>query len=211
MVFLPVPGMHKVFYEELFNSILDQACVPNSPQWFNTGLHESYGITGSLRVITFVDPADGELKRSSSAYERPCPHACSFPSGTTIWSMTVVHGPLVREARIFQIWLGCGNKLLLFRGENEKLSGGGTSSGLMSFLKIGDRAAGAINREAPPARAAKWSVWTWIIRRIMEFINWKVEEEKKVGASLPQANPSDYEGRSLPDGLRAEFQTIPFA
>jgi len=71
------PKDAQIFYEELVYSILDQACVPNSPQWFNTGLHESYGITGKPQGHYYVDPADGELKRSANAYERPQPHACA--------------------------------------------------------------------------------------------------------------------------------------
>ena len=126
----------QVFYEELVYSILNQACVPNSPQWFNTGLHESYGITGKPQGHFYVDALDGQLKKSSSAYERPQPHACFILS---VEDDLVNDGGImdlwVREARIFKYGSGVGTNYSNIRGEGEKLSGGGTSSGLMSFLK----------------------------------------------------------------------------
>ena len=191
------PDDARIFYEELVYSILDQACVPNSPQWFNTGLHESYGITGKPQGHYFVDPADGELKRSSSAYERPQPHACFILS---VDDDLVNDGGImdlwVREARIFKYGSGVGTNYSFIRGEGEKLSGGGTSSGLMSFLKIGDRAAGAIKSGGTTRRAAKMVCLDLDHPEIMEFINWKVEEEKKVGALIAAGYPSDYEGEA---------------
>jgi ribonucleoside-diphosphate reductase alpha chain len=187
----------QVFYEELVYSILDQACVPNSPQWFNAGLHESYGITGKPQGHYFVDPADGELKKSTSAYERPQPHACFILS---VSDDLVNDGGImdlwVREARIFKYGSGVGTNFSFVRGEGEKLSGGGTSSGLMSFLKIGDRAAGAIKSGGTTRRAAKMVCLDLDHPEIMEFINWKVEEEKKVGALIAAGYPSDYEGEA---------------
>jgi len=147
-----------IFYEELVYSILNQACVPNSPQWFNTGLFESYGISGKPQGHYFVDQADGQLKKSTSAYERPQPHACFILS---VEDDLVNDGGImdlwVREARIFKYGSGVGTNFSNIRGEGEKLSGGGTSSGLMSFLKIGDRAAGAIKSGGTTRRAAKSS------------------------------------------------------
>ena len=191
------PKDAQVFYEELVYSILDQACVPNSPQWFNTGLHESYGITGKPQGHYFVDPADGELKRSTSAYERPQPHACFILS---VDDDLVNDGGImdlwVREARIFKYGSGVGTNYSYIRGEGEKLSGGGTSSGLMSFLKIGDRAAGAIKSGGTTRRAAKMVCLDLDHPEILDFINWKVEEEKKVGALIAAGYPSDYEGEA---------------
>jgi ribonucleoside-diphosphate reductase alpha chain len=187
----------RVFYEELVYSILDQACVPNSPQWFNTGLHESYGITGKPQGHYFVDPADDMLKKSTSAYERPQPHACFILS---VEDDLVNDGGImdlwVREARIFKYGSGVGTNFSHIRGEGEKLSGGGTSSGLMSFLKIGDRAAGAIKSGGTTRRAAKMVCLDLDHPEIIEFINWKVEEEKKVGALIAAGYPSDYEGEA---------------
>jgi ribonucleoside-diphosphate reductase alpha chain len=187
----------QVFYEELVYCIINQACTPNSPQWFNTGLHESYGITGKPQGHYFVDPADDQLKKSTSAYERPQPHACFILSvGDDLVNDGGIMDLWVREARIFKYGSGVGTNFSHIRGESEKLSGGGTSSGLMSFLKIGDRAAGAIKSGGTTRRAAKMVCLDLDHPEIMEFINWKVEEEKKVGALIAAGYSSDYEGEA---------------
>src|SRR6476620_2374021 len=187
----------QVFYDELVYSIINQACVPNSPQWFNTGLHESYGITGKPQGHYFVDAKDGQLKKSSSAYERPQPHACFILS---VSDDLVNDGGIMdlwmREARIFKYGSGVGTNFSHIRGEGEKLSGGGTSSGLMSFLKIGDRAAGAIKSGGTTRRAAKMVCLDLDHPEVMRFINWKVEEEKKVGALIASGYDSHYEGEA---------------
>ena len=187
----------EIFYDELVYSILNQGCVPNSPQWFNTGLHEAYGITGKPQGHFYVDPIDGELKKSTSAYERPQPHACFILS---VDDDLVNEGGImdlwVREARIFKYGSGVGTNYSSIRGEGEKLSGGGTSSGLMSFLKIGDRAAGAIKSGGTTRRAAKMVCLDLDHPEIMEFIDWKVGEEKKVAALIEAGYASDYEGEA---------------
>ncbi len=184
----------EIFYEELVFSILNQMCVPNSPQWFNTGLYESYGIKGKPQGHYYVDSADGQLKKSQSAYERPQPHACFILS---VSDDLVNDGGImdlwVREARIFKYGSGVGTNFSNLRGEGEKLSGGGTSSGLMSFLKIGDRAAGAIKSGGTTRRAAKMVCLDLDHPEIVEFINWKVEEEKKVAALIAAGYASGYE------------------
>jgi ribonucleoside-diphosphate reductase alpha chain len=186
-----------IFYEELVYSILNQACVPNSPQWFNTGLHESYGIKGKPQGHYYVDQLDGQLKKSTSAYERPQPHACFILS---VDDDLVNEGGImdlwVREARIFKYGSGVGTNFSNLRGEGEKLSGGGTSSGLMSFLKIGDRAAGAIKSGGTTRRAAKMVCLDLDHPEIETFIDWKVEEEKKVAALIAAGYASDYEGEA---------------
>jgi ribonucleoside-diphosphate reductase alpha chain len=187
----------EIFYEELVYSILNQACVPNSPQWFNTGLYESYGISGKPQGHYYVDQLDGQLKQSTSAYQRPQPHACFILS---VEDDLVNDGGImdlwVREARIFKYGSGVGTNFSNIRGEGEKLSGGGTSSGLMSFLKIGDRAAGAIKSGGTTRRAAKMVCLDLDHPEAMEFINWKMEEEKKVAALIAAGYPSDYEGEA---------------
>lgn len=187
----------QVFYEELVYSILNQACAPNSPQWFNTGLHEVYGITGKPQGHYYVDQKDSKLKKSTSAYERPQPHACFILS---VDDDLVNDGGImdlwVREARIFKYGSGVGTNFSSIRGEGEKLSGGGTSSGLMSFLKIGDRSAGAIKSGGTTRRAAKMVCLDLDHPEIVEFVNWKVEEEKKVAALIAAGYPSDYEGEA---------------
>jgi len=191
------PKDAEIFYDELVYSILNQACVPNSPQWFNTGLHEVYGITGKPQGHYYVDAVDGKLKKSANAYERPQPHACFILS---VDDDLVNEGGImdlwVREARIFKYGSGVGTNFSSIRGEGEKLSGGGTSSGLMSFLKIGDRAAGAIKSGGTTRRAAKMVCLDLDHPEIEQFINWKVGEEDKVAALIAAGYPSDYEGEA---------------
>src|SRR5690349_19576369 len=187
----------QVFYEELVYSILNQMCVPNSPQWFNTGLYESYGIKGKPQGHYYVDPVDGQLKKSTSAYERPQPHACFILSvNDDLVNDGGIMDLWVREARIFKYGSGVGTNFSNIRGEGEKLSGGGTSSGLMSFLKIGDRAAGAIKSGGTTRRAAKMVCLDLDHPEIVQFVNWKMEEEKKVGALIAAGYSNDYEGEA---------------
>lgn len=187
----------QIFYDELAYMIVGQYAAPNSPQWFNTGLHSSYGITGDPQGHYYVDAETDELKKSTSAYERPQPHACFILS---VDDDLVNEGGImdlwVREARIFKYGSGVGTNFSSIRGANEKLSGGGYSSGLMSFLKIGDRAGGAIKSGGTTRRAAKMVVLDIDHPEIEEFINWKVEEEKKVAALIAAGYDSDYEGEA---------------
>jgi ribonucleoside-diphosphate reductase alpha chain len=186
-----------VFYDEIVYTIVGQLAAPNSPQWFNTGLHSSYGITGKPQGHYFVDPLTERLTKSTSAYERPQPHACFILS---VDDDLVNEGGImdlwVREARIFKYGSGVGTNFSKIRGDNEKLSGGGYSSGLMSFLKIGDRAAGAIKSGGTTRRAAKMVCLDLDHPEIENFVNWKVEEEKKVAALIAAGYSSDYEGEA---------------
>ncbi len=186
-----------IFYDEIVYTITGQLAAPNSPQWFNTGLHTSYGITGKPQGHYFVDPVTEVLSKSTSAYERPQPHACFILS---VEDDLVNEGGVmdlwVREARIFKYGSGVGTNFSKIRGESEKLSGGGYSSGLMSFLKIGDRAAGAIKSGGTTRRAAKMVCLDLDHPEIESFINWKVEEEKKVAALIAAGYSSDYEGEA---------------
>lgn len=187
----------QIFYDELVYTILNQTCAPNSPQWFNTGLYTAYGIAGKPQGHYYVDPKTGELMKSQNAYERPQPHACFILS---VDDDLVNEGGImdlwVREARIFKYGSGVGTNFSSIRGEGEKLSGGGTSSGLMSFLKIGDRAAGAIKSGGTTRRAAKMVCLDMDHPEIEKFINWKVEEEQKVAALIAAGYSHDYEGEA---------------
>ena len=173
----------KIFYEELCYMLANQMAAPNSPQWFNTGLHWAYGINGPAQGHYYVDGKSGELKRSEDAYTHPQPHACFIQS---IDDDLVNEGGImdlwVREARLFKYGSGTGSNFSDLRGEGEPLSGGGKSSGLMSFLKIGDRAAGAIKSGGTTRRAAKMVTLDLDHPDIEEYINWKVREEQKVAA-----------------------------
>lgn len=171
----------RAFYDETCYMLAAQMAAPNSPQWFNTGLHWAYGIEGPPQGHYYVDAVSQELKRSTSAYERPAPHACFIQA---VSDDLVNDGGImdlwVREARIFKYGSGTGSNFSALRGEGEPLSGGGKSSGLMSFLKIGDRAAGAIKSGGTTRRAAKMVVLDLDHPDIEEFVNWKVTEEQKV-------------------------------
>jgi ribonucleoside-diphosphate reductase alpha chain len=173
----------RAFYDELQAMLARQAAAPNSPQWFNTGLHWAYGIAGPPQGHWYADPADGELKLSTSAYERPAPHACFIQS---VADDLVNEGGImdlwVREARVFKYGSGTGSNFSDIRGENERLSGGGRSSGLMSFLKIGDRAAGAIKSGGTTRRAAKMVTLDLDHPDVQRYIRWKAVEETKVAA-----------------------------
>lgn len=187
----------QVFYDELIYSILSQGCAPNSPQWFNTGLYSSYGIDGKAQGHYYVDPITGSLERSKNAYERPQPHACFILSTSDdLVNEGGIMDLWVREARIFKYGSGVGTNFSNIRAEGEKLSGGGTSSGLMSFLKIGDRAAGAIKSGGTTRRAAKMVCLDLDHPEVVNFIDWKVQEEKKVAALIAAGYASDYEGEA---------------
>ena len=173
----------KAYYDEMRFMLARQMAAPNSPQWFNTGLHWAYGIDGPSQGHFYVDHASGKLVKSESAYEHPQPHACFIQS---VSDDLVNEGGImdlwVREARLFKYGSGTGTNFSSLRGEGEKLSGGGKSSGLMGFLKIGDRAAGAIKSGGTTRRAAKMVICDMDHPDIEAFINWKVIEEQKVAS-----------------------------
>ena len=173
----------QAFFDELRFMLATQKVAPNSPQWFNTGLYWAYGIDGPGQGHYFVDNASGKLTKSTSSYLHPQPHACFIQS---INDDLVNEGGImdlwVREARLFKYGSGTGTNFSNLRGEGEPLSGGGKSSGLMSFLKIGDRAAGAIKSGGTTRRAAKMVVVDIDHPDVEKFIEWKVKEEQKVSA-----------------------------
>ncbi|MES1155068.1 MAG: vitamin B12-dependent ribonucleotide reductase, partial [Pseudorhodoplanes sp.] len=171
----------RAFYDEHCYMLAMQMAAPNSPQWFNTGLHWAYGIDGPSQGHFYVDPFTGELTTSQSAYEHPQPHACFIQSvEDDLVNENGIMDLWVREARLFKYGSGTGSNFSHLRGEGEKLSGGGRSSGLMSFLKIGDRAAGAIKSGGTTRRAAKMVIVDADHPDIEAFIDWKVNEEQKV-------------------------------
>ncbi|WP_068115454.1 vitamin B12-dependent ribonucleotide reductase [Tropicimonas marinistellae] len=173
----------RAYYDEMRHMLASQRAAPNSPQWFNTGLHWAYGIDGPSQGHHYVDHKTGKLTKSNSAYEHPQPHACFIQS---VSDDLVNEGGImdlwVREARLFKYGSGTGTNFSSLRAEGEALSGGGKSSGLMGFLKIGDRAAGAIKSGGTTRRAAKMVICDADHPDIEEFINWKVKEEQKVAS-----------------------------
>ncbi len=187
----------RAYHDEMRFMLARQMAAPNSPQWFNTGLHWAYGVDGPAQGHYYVDHATGKLTKSESAYEHPQPHACFIQS---VADDLVNEGGImdlwVREARLFKYGSGTGTNFSSLRGEGEKLSGGGKSSGLMGFLKIGDRAAGAIKSGGTTRRAAKMVICDMDHPDIEQFINWKVIEEQKVaslvaGSKMHEARLND--------------------
>ena len=173
----------QTYFDEMRYMLAMQMAAPNSPQWFNTGLHWAYGIDGASQGHYYVDFETGKLTRSKSSYEHPQPHACFIQS---IDDDLVNEGGImdlwVREARLFKYGSGTGTNFSRLRGETEPLAGGGKSSGLMSFLRIGDRAAGAIKSGGTTRRAAKMVTVDVDHPDIVNYVDWKVVEEQKVAA-----------------------------
>ena len=187
----------QIFEDELSFMLIHQMAAPNSPQWFNTGLAYMYNITGKPQGHYYVDPATETLTRSQDSYSRPQPHACFIQS---IKDDLVNQGGIMdlwsREARIFKYGSGTGTNFSSIRGRGEILSGGGTSSGLMSFLKIGNAAAGAIKSGGTTRRAAKMVCLDIDHPEIEAFISWKANEEKKVKAMVEAGYSSEFEGEA---------------
>jgi len=207
----------RAFHDEMAFMLARQMAAPNSPQWFNTGLHWAYGIDGPSQGHYHADPASGEVKQSTSAYERPQPHACFIQS---VRDELVSEGGImdiwVREARLFKYGSGTGSNFSPIRAEGEPLSGGGRSSGLMSFLKIGDRAAGAIKSGGTTRRAAKMVIVDIDHPDIEEFINWKAKEERKVaslicGSIVCERHLNRIMGACAADGLSEDERFSPAA
>ncbi len=173
----------RTFHDELRWMLARQVCAPNSPQWFNTGLYWSYGIDGPAQGHYFVDEKSGQVRESTTSYARPQPHACFIQSiGDDLVNDGGIMDLWTREARLFKYGSGTGTNFSALRAEGEPLSGGGRSSGMMSFLKIGDRAAGAIKSGGTTRRAAKMVIVDVDHPDIETFVNWKVDEEQKVAA-----------------------------
>ncbi|SLN37545.1 Vitamin B12-dependent ribonucleotide reductase [Roseovarius albus] len=192
------------YYDEMRFMLANQMAAPNSPQWFNTGLHWAYGIDGPGQGHHYVDFQTGELTKSSSAYEHPQPHACFIQS---VKDDLVGDGGImdlwVREARLFKYGSGTGTNFSSLRAEGESLSGGGKSSGLMGFLKIGDRAAGAIKSGGTTRRAAKMVICDADHPDVQEFINWKVKEEQKVASIVAGSKMHEQKLNEIFGAIRA--------
>ena len=209
----------QVYYDEMCAMLARQIGAPNSPQWFNTGLHWAYGIAGPAQGHYYVDAKTGELVASSDTYSHPQVSACFILSiGDDLVNEGGIFDGVVREARIFKGGSGSGANFSKIRAAKEKLSGGGTSSGLMSFLKVFDRAAGAIKSGGTTRRAAKMVVLNADHPDIEEFVGWKVREERKVadlviGSRLFQQQMNAIMGAShdtrVPEAARLDPQLNP--
>ena len=193
----------RAYFDEMCYLIASQRSAPNSPQWFNTGLHWAYGIEGPAQGHSFVDPETGELEFSANAYEHPQPHACFIQSvsDSLVGGSESIMGLWNREALLFKYGSGTGSNFSRIRGAGEPLSGGGSSSGLLSFLKIGDRAAGAIKSGGTTRRAAKMVTLDLDHPDIEEYIDWKSSEEEKVSALVIGSNILQKHANSLMDAI----------
>jgi len=193
----------RAYFDEMCYLIASQRSAPNSPQWFNTGLHWAYGIEGPAQGHSFIDPASGKLEYSTNAYEHPQPHACFIQSvsDSLVGGSESIMGLWNREALLFKYGSGTGSNFSRIRGAGEPLSGGGSSSGLLSFLKIGDRAAGAIKSGGTTRRAAKMVTLDLDHPDIEEYIDWKSSEEEKVSALVIGSNILQKHANVLMDAI----------
>ena len=191
-------GDADAFEDELKYMLANQIASPNSPQWFNTGLHDAYGLTGPAQGFWYIDPDTEEAVPSPDAYSRPAPHACFINAVTDdLVSPGGIMDLWLREARLFKYGSGTGSNFSSIRAENEPLSGGGKSSGVMSFLKIGDRAAGAIKSGGTTRRAAKMVILDLDHPDIETFIDWKKIEEDKARILIQHGGyPADFNGEA---------------
>ncbi len=192
------PEDAQAYEDEMKYMLCNQMGSPNSPQWFNTGLNRAYGLTGPAQGFWYVDPRTEELTPSPDSYSRPAPHACFILKvGDDLVNSGGIMDLWLREARIFKFGSGAGSNFSDIRAEGEKLSGGGSSSGVMSFLKIGDRAAGAIKSGGTTRRAAKMVILDIDHPDIEEFINWKKVEEDKARILIEKGGfPADFNGEA---------------
>ena len=194
----------RAYYDEMRAMLALQVAAPNSPQWFNTGLHWAYGIDGPAQGHFYVDPGTGELTRSTSSYEHPQPHACFIQScSDDLVNDGGIMDLWVREARLFKYGSGTGTNFSQLRAEGEALSGGGRSSGLMGFLRIGDRAAGAIKSGGTTRRAAKMVIVDADHPDIEAFVNWKVVEEQKVASLVAGSKMHEQKLNAIFAAIRA--------
>jgi ribonucleoside-diphosphate reductase alpha chain len=191
-------GDAQAFEDEMKYMLANQIASPNSPQWFNTGLAHAYGITGTAQGFWFVDHETGEMTSSPDSYTHPAPHACFISSvSDDLVNPGGIMDLWVREARLFKMGSGTGSNFSQIRAENEMLSGGGKSSGVMGFLRIGDRAAGAIKSGGTTRRAAKMVILDLDHPDVEEFIDWKKHEEEKARVLIQHGGfPADFNGEA---------------
>jgi len=207
----------KIFYDEISYLLLYQMAAPNSPQWFNTGLNWAYGINGPAQGHYYVDPDTKKTTKSTDAYTHPQPHACFILSvEDDLIGKKGIMDLWTREARLFKYGSGTGTNFSAIRGKGEKLSGGGKSSGLMSFLHIGDKAAGAIKSGGTTRRAAKMVMLDLDHPEIEDFISWKSREETKAASLAAGSKAISFAVNNIvtachnyPDSIKKSEQFIP--
>ncbi len=187
------PKDAEAFEAELTFLLVNQYGAFNSPVWFNCGLYHEYGIEGSGGNWAF-DAVTGDVTETANAYSRPQCSACFIQKVDD--DLMSIYELVKNEARLFKYGSGTGSNFSAIRGKQEKLSGGGTSSGLMSFLEVFDRAAGATKSGGTTRRAAKMVCLDMDHPEIADFVQWKVREEKKAKALIAAGFESDFNGEA---------------
>ena len=187
----------QVFYDEVAYGLLNQMFAPNSPQWFNTGLQRSYGIAGGQNDLFYYDPHKGVVVSSEDTYTRTQASACFILSiEDRLLGKHSISEHYVTETKLFKGGSGTGTNFSPLRAAGERLSGGGVSSGLMSFLKGLDRNAGGIKSGGTTRRAAKMVCLDIDHPEIEDFILWKAREEDKVRALAKMGYSADIDGEA---------------
>lgn len=187
----------KIFYDEMVYGLLNQMYAPNSPQWFNTGLALAYGIKGSAQGNFYYDEILKKVVESDDAYTRTQASACFILSiEDKLLGPHSISEQYITETRLFKGGSGTGTNFSSIRAKGEPLSGGGYSSGLMSFLKGLDRNAGAIKSGGTTRRAAKMLCLDVDHPEIMDYITWKAKEEDKVRALGKMGYDMSFEGEA---------------
>lgn len=186
-----------IYYDEMVYAFLNQMYAPNSPQWFNTGLKLAYGIKGNSNNNYYYDEKEGKVVKSKDFYTRTQASACFILSiEDKLLGDHSISEQFVTETKLFKGGSGTGTNFSNIRAKGEKLSGGGFSSGLMSFLRSFDRNAGAIKSGGTTRRAAKMVILDVDHPEIMDFITWKAKEEDKVRALGKMGYDISFEGEA---------------
>lgn len=187
----------QIFYDETCYALINQMFAPNSPQWFNTGLNLAYGIKGQPQNTYYYDTNKKEIVKSIDSYTRTQASACFILSiEDSLLGPNSISEHYVTETKLFKFGSGTGTNFSNIRAIGEKLSGGGESSGLMSFLKGLDRNAGTIKSGGTTRRAAKMVCLDLDHPEIENFIMWKSIEEDKVRALTKMGYDGDFEGEA---------------
>ncbi|HEY5465584.1 MAG TPA: vitamin B12-dependent ribonucleotide reductase, partial [Clostridia bacterium] len=186
-----------ILYDELAFCFLNQMFAPNSPQWFNTGIKRNYGITGGKSGLYYYDASAGQVVEAQDDYTRTQASACFILSvEDKLLGPHSISDTYVTETKLFRGGSGTGTNFSTIRAEGERLTGGGASSGLMSFLKGLDRNAGAIKSGGTTRRAAKMVCLDLDHPEIERFIQWKATEEDKVRALAKMGYDADMDGEA---------------
>lgn len=201
--FTPEGG--KKYYDEMVYMLLTQRAAPNSPQWFNTGIYDAYGIEKESTGYFRVNPESGELEETKKSFQYPQPHACFIQSvDDNMFEENGIWDLMIREGKLFKFGSGSGSNFDNVRGKNEPVSGGGKSSGLLSFLRTIDRSAGSVSSGGITRRAAKMVCLSMNHPDIEQFIQWKSIEEEKALALIN----AGYNGRFDADWEDGAYATV---